>query len=141
MSGDGGLSMLLGDLLTTIQEKIPVKIVVFNNGSLGFVEMEMKVEGLLNAYTDLKNPDFSKVAQAIGLYGRRVEKADDLEPAVKEWLAQPGPALLDVVTSRLELVMPSHVEPGQIFGTALYSTKAILGGRSGDVWDLIKDNL
>jgi len=108
---------------------------------LGFVEMEMKVEGLLNAYTDLENPDFSKVAQAIGLYGRRVEKAEDLEGAIQEWLAQPGPALLDVVTSRLELVMPSHVEPGQIFGTALYSAKAILGGRGGDVWDLVVDNL
>lgn len=141
MSGDGGLSMLLGDLLTAIQEKIPIKVVVFNNGSLGFVEMEMKVEGLLNAFTNLENPDFSKVAHAIGFHSRRVEKVEDLEGAIQEWLAAPGPALLDVVTSKLELVMPSHVEVGQVFGTALYSAKALLGGRAGDVWDLAIDNL
>lgn len=141
MSGDGGLSMLMGDLLTAIQEKIPIKVVVFNNGSLGFVEMEMKVEGLLNAFTNLENPDFSKVAQAIGFHSRRVERVEDLEGAIQEWLAAPGPALLDVVTSKLELVMPSHVEVGQVFGTALYSAKALLGGRAGDVWDLAIDNL
>jgi pyruvate dehydrogenase (quinone) len=141
LSGDGGLAMLMGDLLTAIQEKIPIKIAVFNNSSLGFVEMEMKVEGLLNAYTDLVNPDFSKVAQAIGFHAQRVERDEDLEDAVRDWLAQPGPALLDVVVSRLELVMPSHIEPGQVFGTALYSVKALLGGRAGDVWDLAVDNL
>jgi pyruvate dehydrogenase (quinone) len=141
LSGDGGLTMLLGDLLTAIQEKIPIKVAVFNNGSLGFVEMEMKVEGLLDAYTNLTNPDFARVAEAIGFHARRVERADDLEAAVKDWLAQPGPALLDVVTSRLELVMPPRIEAGQVFGTALYSAKAILGGRGGDVWDLVTENL
>lgn len=141
LSGDGGLTMLMGDLLTAIQEKIPIKIAVFNNGSLGFVEMEMKVEGLLNAYTDLVNPDFARVAEAIGFHARRVERDEDLESAVQDWLAQPGPALLDVVVSRLELVTPAHIEPGQVFGTALYSAKALLGGRAGDVWDLALDNL
>ena len=141
MSGDGGLSMMLGDLLTAIQEKIPVKIALFNNGALGFVELEMKVEGLLNAYTDLQNPDFSRVAEAIGFHARRVEKADDLDAAVRDWLAQPGPALLDVVTSRMELVMPPFIGAQQVFGTALYSAKAMLGGRAGDVWDLVTENL
>lgn len=141
MSGDGGLSMLLGDLLTAIQEKIPIKIALFNNGALGFVELEMKIEGLLNAYTDLQNPDFSRVAEAIGFHARRVERADDLEAAVQDWLAQPGPALLDVVTSRLELVTPPFIGAQQAFGTALYSAKAILGGRAGDVWDLVTENL
>jgi pyruvate dehydrogenase (quinone) len=141
MSGDGGLAMMMGDLLTAIQEKIPLKIVVFDNGALGFVELEMKVEGLLNAYTDLVNPDFSRVAEAIGFHARRVEKATDLEAAVKDWLAQPGPALLDVVTSRMELVMPPFVGAEQAFGTALYSAKAMLGGRAGDVWDLVTENL
>lgn len=140
MSGDGGLSMLLGDLLTAIQEKIAIKVAVFNNSSLGFVEMEMKAEGLLDAYTNLVNPDFSRVAEAIGFHARRVERAEDLESAVKDWLAQPGPALLDVVTSRLELVMPSHIEAGPVFGMALYSAKALLGGRGGDVWDLVSEN-
>ena len=141
LSGDGGIAMLLGDLLTAIQEKIPIKIAVFDNGSLGFVELEMKVEGLLNAYTDLINPDFAKVAEAIGFYGRRVERPEDLEAAVKEWLAHPGPALLDVLTSRMELAMPPHIDAKNVFGTALYSTKAFLGGRAGDVWDLVTENL
>ncbi len=141
MSGDGGLAMMLGDLLTAIQEKIPLKIVVFDNGALGFVELEMKVEGLLNAYTDLQNPDFSRVAEAIGFHARRVERADDLDAAVKDWLAQPGPALLDVLTSRMELVMPPFIGAQQAFGTALYSAKAVLGGRAGDVWDLVTENL
>jgi pyruvate dehydrogenase (quinone) len=141
LSGDGGLAMMLGDLLTAVQEKLPIKVCVFDNGSLGFVELEQKVEGLLDAYTDLQNPDFGRVAEAIGFWGRRVEKADDVEAAVREWLAEPGPALLDVVTDRFELVMPPKVEASQIFGTALYSAKALLGGRGGDVLSLIKENL
>jgi pyruvate dehydrogenase (quinone) len=136
-SGDGGLAMLLGDLLTTVQETLPIKVVVFNNGSLNFVELEMKVEGLLDAYTDLKNPDFAKVAQAIGLWGRRVEKPEDLDAAVREWLATPGPALLDVVTDRFELVMPPHVEVGQVAGMALYAAKGLLSGRAADVAGLV----
>ena len=98
--------MLLGDLLTAVQEKLPIKVVVYDNGPLGFVELEQKVEGLLDAYTDLKNPDFAKVAEAMGLWARRVEHPDDLEGAVQAWLAAPGPALLDVLTDRYELVMP-----------------------------------
>ena len=141
LCGDGGLTMLMGDLITAIQEKIPVKIAVFNNGSLGFVELEQKVEGLLDAYTNLENPDFARVAQAIGFQASRVERAEDLEAAVRAWLAEPGPALLDVLTDRMELVIPPKIEPGQIFGTALYSAKALLSGRAGDVWELAVQNL
>ncbi|TFW16595.1 thiamine pyrophosphate-dependent enzyme [Duganella callida] len=141
LSGDGGLAMLLGDLITAVQENIAIKVAVYNNGSLGFVELEQKVEGLLDAYTDLKNPDFARVAQALGIYGQRVESADQLEEAVQAWLAHPGPALLDVTTDRFELVMPPHVEVKQVLGTALYSAKAVLSGRGADVVDLIKDNL
>jgi Thiamine pyrophosphate enzyme, C-terminal TPP binding domain/IrrE N-terminal-like domain len=90
LRGDGGLSMLLGDLITAIQEKIPVKIAVFNNSSLGFVELEMKVEGLLDAYTNLENPDFARVAQAMGFHAQRVEQAEDLEAAVRDWIAATG---------------------------------------------------
>ena len=140
LSGDGGLSMLLGDLLTTVQEKLPIKVVVFNNSSLAFVELEQKAEGLLDGYTNLVNPDFGKVAAAIGLWGRRVEHSEDLESAVQAFLAEPGPALLDVVTDRFELVMPSHVEPSQVFGTALYSVKAVLSGRVKDVAELVGNN-
>ncbi|MBV8591144.1 MAG: ubiquinone-dependent pyruvate dehydrogenase [Acetobacteraceae bacterium] len=140
-SGDGGLSMLMGDLLTAVQERIPIKVAVFNNGSLGFVELEMKAEGLLDAYTNLENPDFARVAEAIGFHARRVERAEDLDGAVRDWLAQTGPALLDVVTSRMELVMPPHIEAGPLFGMALYSAKAVLAGRAGDVWELVTENL
>ncbi|MFZ1907413.1 MAG: thiamine pyrophosphate-dependent enzyme [Steroidobacteraceae bacterium] len=141
LSGDGGLSMLLGDLITAVQEKIPIKVAVFNNGSLGFVELEMKVEGLLDAFTNLENPDFARVAQAIGFHAQRVERAEELEGAVRDWIAAPGPALLDVVTERMELVMPPKIEAAQVFGTALYSAKAVLSGRAGDVWELVTENL
>jgi pyruvate dehydrogenase (quinone) len=140
-SGDGGLAMMLGDLLTTIQEDLPIKVAVFDNGALGFVELEQKVEGLLDAYTDLKNPDFARVAEAIGLWGRRVEKSEDLDRAVRDWLAHPGPALLDVVVSRSELVMPPKVGASQVLGTALYSARAVLGGRAEDAFDLVKGAL
>lgn len=140
LCGDGGLTMLMGDLITAVQENIPIKIAVYNNGSLGFVELEQKVEGLLDAYTNLQNPDFARVAEAIGIHGIRVEKPAQLEAAVLAWLAHPGPALLDVTTDRLELVMPPVLEAKQIFGTALYSAKAIFDGRGADVVDLIKDN-
>ena len=139
--GDGGITMLFGDLLTAVQEKLPIKIAVFNNGSLGFVEIEQKVEGLLEAYTELKNPDFGRVAEAMGLWGRRVEHAEDLAGAVEAWLAQPGPALLDVVSNRFELVMPAHVDAKQVFGTALYTAKAMLTGRIADVAGLVGNAL
>jgi len=140
LSGDGGLAMMLGDLLTAIQEEIPIKVVVYNNSSLGFVELEMKVEGLLDAFTDLKNPNFAKLAEVIGFKGWRVESNDGLEEAVKAFLAHPGPALLDVRVNRMELVMPPHIELSQVAGTALYSVKAILSGRTSDVFDLIESN-
>jgi len=141
MSGDGGLAMLFGDLMTTVQEGLPIKICVFDNSSLGFVELEQKVEGLLDAYTDLKNPDFAHVAQAMGIWGRRVERASDLDMAVHDWLAAEGPALLDVVTDRYELVMPPKVEASQVYGAALYSAKAVLAGRGREAAELIRGAL
>ncbi len=141
MCGDGGMTMLLGDLLTLVQEELPVKLLVFNNGTLGFVEMEMKVEGLLDSFTDLKNPDFAKLAQAIGIYGRRVEEAGDLEAAMGDWLAHDGPALLDVRVNRMELVMPPKVQVGQAVSTAVYGVKAVLDGRLGDVWTMIDNKV
>jgi len=138
LSGDGGIAMLLGDLMTAVQEKLPVKVCIFNNGSLGFVELEQKVEGLLEAFTELQNPDFAQVGKAMGFWSRRVEESSEVAEAVRQWLAEPGPALLDVVTDRFELVMPPKVEAKQIFGTALYSAKAILSGKGGDVVELVK---
>jgi len=140
LSGDGGLAMLLGDLLTAVQESLPIKVVVFNNGSLNFVELEQKVEGLLDNYTDLKNPDFGRLAEVIGFHGRTVTRSEDLEEAVQDFLAQRGPALLDVHTSRAELVMPPQIEAKQVAGTALYAAKAVLNGRFDDVKHLLVDN-
>ncbi|KAF1053304.1 MAG: Pyruvate dehydrogenase [ubiquinone] [Stenotrophomonas maltophilia] len=139
ISGDGGLAMLLGDLLTAVQEKLPIKVVVLNNASLNFVELEQKVEGLLDNYTDLLNPDFARLAEVIGFYGRTVRRSDELEAAVQAFLAQPGPALLDVHTNPTELVMPPKVEVGQVADTALYAAKALLGGRIKDVESLLKN--
>lgn len=138
--GDGGMTMLMGDLLTLVQEGLPVKLLVFNNGSLGFVEMEQRVEGLLDNYTGLKNPDFAKLADVCGLKGWRVENANDLESAMSAWLAADGPALLDVKVNRMELVMPPHVTASQIGSTALFGVKAVLDGRAKEVVSLVRDN-
>ncbi len=140
MCGDGGMTMLLGDLLTLVQERIPVKLLVFNNGSLGFVEMEQRVEGLLDAFTHLKNPNFASLAEVCGLYGARVEQAGDLEAAMKAWLAHDGPALLDVKVTALELVMPPEIRPSQVASTTLFGLKAVLNGRVDEVVSLLRDN-
>lgn len=140
LCGDGGLTMLMGDLLTAVQENLPIKIVVYNNGSLDFVELEQKVGGLLDHYTGLKNPDFGRLAEVIGYHGRTVTRSEDLEDAVRDLLAQPGPALLDVHTTPTELVMPPQVEAGQVAGTARYVARAVLAGRIGEVKDLLVDN-
>jgi pyruvate dehydrogenase (quinone) len=141
MSGDGGLAMLLGDLLTTVQEKLPIKIVVFDNGTLGFVELEQRAEGMLDTYTKLENPDFGAVARSMGLAGARVTDPRELEAGVRAWLAEPGPALLDVVMDRSEFVVPPRLEASQVLGMALYSARAVLAGRGHDVVEMIEDNL
>ena len=140
LSGDGGLAMLMGELLTVVQEKVDIKIVVFNNSSLNFVELEQKVEGLVDHYTDLQNPDFAKLAESIGIKGWKVDKPEELEGAVKAFLSAKGPALLDVKTSGYELVMPPKVTAGEVSGMALYGTKAIMQGRVKDVTDLLIHN-
>ncbi|MBI1261915.1 MAG: ubiquinone-dependent pyruvate dehydrogenase [Rhizobiales bacterium] len=140
MCGDGGMSMLMGDLLTLKQEKLPVKLLIFNNGSLGFVEMEQRVEGLLDSYTGLENPDFPALAKACGIAGYRAENADTLEGVMRAWLAEDGPALLDVPVNRMELVMPPKIEISQVASTALFGVKAVLDGRSKEVISLLKNN-
>ena len=140
MCGDGGIAMMFGDLMTTIQENLPLKIAVYDNSKLGFVEMEQKVEGMLPTYTDLKNPDFGKVAEAMGLWGRTVSQADELESAVQEWLAQPGPALLNVKVSQMQLVLPPFGAVAPAIGMSIYSMKAVLHGQGGDVFEMIEEN-
>ena len=143
MAGDGGFTMLLGDLLTVLQENVPIKIVVFDNGKLGFIDIEQKSAGIEPIFTDLKNPDFGKVAEAMGLWGRCVTKAGELEEAVVEWLAQPGPALLDVKVNPMQLVTPPSpfVRPEAVVGMAVYTAKAMLHGKGRDVWEMVVENI
>mgnify|MGYP000106116363 CR=1 FL=1 len=141
MCGDGGMTMLMGDLLTLVQENLPVKLIVFHNNTLGFVEMEMKVEGYINTFTDLKNPDFGEVARSCGLYGAKVDNANDLEPAMKAWLEHDGPALLDVNVNQMELIMPPTVTAEEVASTTIYGLKAVMNGRLDDVWTLVKNNV
>ena len=141
LSGDGGFSMLMGDLLTIRQHELPVKIVVYNNGALGFVEVEMKAAGLVHYGTTLDNPDFAQMARAIGIHGVRVEDPGELPGAVRSALAHDGPALLDVVVNRQELAMPPHIELEQAKGFTLYMVNAVLSGRGDEVLELARTNL
>lgn len=139
-AGDGGLAMMLGELLTATQNKLPIKIVVFNNFSLNFVELEMKAAGFVTYATDLENPDFGAVANAAGLKGYRVEDSNLLEATVAEFLAFDGPALLDVVTDRQEMSMPPSIKVEQAKGFALYAIRTVLSGRGDELFDLAKTN-
>ena len=140
LSGDGGLAMLMGELLTLRQQRLPVKIIVFNNGTLGFVEMEMKAAGLIETGVTLDNPDFAAMARAIGLHAVRVTDPGEVEAGVREVLAHPGPALLDAVTARTELSMPPKITLEQTKGFTLYMAKAIISGRGDSVVELGKTN-
>jgi pyruvate dehydrogenase (quinone) len=143
LAGDGGFSMLLGDLLTTVQENLPIKIAVYDNGKLGFIDIEQKAAGLEPVFTVLKNPNFGEVARAMGLWGHMVSKAGELEDAVRTWLAQPGPAVLDVKVKPMQLVTPPSplVSPEAVVGMAVYSAKALLHGKGNDVWEMIVENI
>ena len=141
LSGDGGVAMLLGELITLRQLHLPVKVVVFNNGALSFVELEMKAAGIVTYGTDLDNPDFAAIAQAVGLFGARVEKAGELDDALLAAFEHDGPALVDVRTDRHELALPPKLTYGEIKGFTLYATRTILSGEGEELIDLAKSNL
>jgi pyruvate dehydrogenase (quinone) len=141
MSGDGGFTMLMGDILTLVQMELPVKVVVFNNSKLGFVDLEQKVSGFLPAAVDLKNPDFAKMATSIGILSVRVEDPADLKEGVSKILSHKGPALLDVVTNPLELSMPPKIQLDQAYGFGLWMMKAVLSGRGSEVIEGAKTNI
>lgn len=138
--GDGGLSMLLGDLATIVQYKLPVKIIVFNNKSLGMVKLEMEVAGLPDWQTDMANPDFAAVAVAFGMKGITVNEADHLEQALQQAFAYDGPALINVMTDPNALAMPPKVEFAQVKGMALSMSKLILNGKMDEVLETVKSN-
>lgn len=141
LSGDGGFSMMMGDFISLSQLNLPVKIVVFNNGSLGFVAMEMKAGGYLDTGTDLQNPNFAAMANAMGVKGIRVEDAADLDDALRTAFAHPGPALVDVRVAKQELAMPPKVQLEQAKGFSLFMLKAIISGRGDEVVELARTNL
>ncbi|TCP35896.1 ubiquinone-dependent pyruvate dehydrogenase [Sphingomonas sp. BK235] len=141
LSGDGGLAMLMGDMLTATQMQLPIKIVVFNNSTLGFVEMEQKAAGYVDANVSLQNPDFAAIAREMGYLGVRVTRSDALEGALREAFAHDGPALVDVVTEGLELVMPPKIQAEQAKGFSLYALRAVLSGRGDEVVQLARANL
>ena len=141
MSGDGGFAMLMGDLLTLRQHQLPVKLIVFRNDSLAFVELEMKASGIVDFGTDLRNPDFTKIAEGAGVLGLKAETPDQVEPMIGEALKYDGPALVEVPVSRQELSMPPTITLEQAKGFSLFILKAVLSGRGDEIIDLARVNL
>jgi pyruvate dehydrogenase (quinone) len=141
LSGDGGFAMMMGDFITLSQIGLPVKVIVLNNGTLGFVEMEMKASGFLDTGCDLKNPNFAAMAEAMGIKGIRVEKPQDLRAALSAALSHDGPALVDVVSARQELAMPPKTTADEAYHFGMFMMKAVLDGRARELIDLAKVNL
>ena len=141
MSGDGGIAMLLGDLLTLHQLNLPVKIVVFRNNALGFVELEMKAGGFLDYGTELKNPDFAALAESVGLLGLKAETPQDVRPMLEKAFKHDGPALVEVLVHRQELSMPPTITLEQAHGFGMFMLKAVISGRGDELIDLAKVNL
>jgi pyruvate dehydrogenase (quinone) len=138
--GDGGLSMLLGDLATIKQYNLPIKIIVFNNRALGMVKLEMQVQGLPDNETDMVNPDFTKVAEAMGFKGVTVREPFEVPAAVEEALRHEGPVLLNLLTNPNALALPPAIEWPQFEGYMVTMTKMILGGRMDDILEMVRSN-
>jgi pyruvate dehydrogenase (quinone) len=141
LSGDGGFTMLMGDFISLTQLKLPVKVVVFNNGALGFIELEQKSTGFLEFGTELANPNFAAMAEAVGVRGIRIEDPAKVDDAIVAALAHDGPVLVDAVVNRTELAMPPSITLEMAKGFTLYMVKAIMSGRGDEIIDLAKTNL
>jgi pyruvate dehydrogenase (quinone) len=141
LSGDGGFTMLMGDFLSLAQLDLPVKVVVFNNGALGFIELEQKSTGFLSFGTEFKNPNFAVMAEAVGIRGIRLEDPADVEPGVAAALAHDGPVLIDAVVNRQELAIPPKITLEMAKGFTLYMVKAVMSGRADEVLELAVTNL
>jgi len=141
LSGDGGFSMLMGDLLTLTQLELPVKVVVFNNSALGFIELEQKSTGFLDYGTGFKNPNFAALAEAVGIRGIRLEDPAEVDAGIAAALEHDGPVLIDAVVNRTELAMPPSVTLEMAKGFSLYMVKAVMNGRGNEVIDLARSNL
>jgi pyruvate dehydrogenase (quinone) len=141
LSGDGGFSMLMGDFLSLVQLGLPVKVVVFNNGALGFIELEQKSTGFLDFGTEFKNPNFAAMAEAVGIRGIRLQDAAEVNDGIASALAHDGPVLVDAVVNRSELAMPPSITLEMAKGFTLYMVKAVMNGRGDEVIDLARSNL
>jgi len=138
--GDGGLSMMMGDLMTIVQYKLPVKIIVFNNRSLGMVKLEMEVAGIPDLETDLLNPDFTKIAEAMGLPGITINDPDEVKSELEKVFQHEAPVLITIQTDPNALAMPPKLEFDQIKGMALYMGRMMLGGRMDEVFNIVSSN-
>jgi len=141
MSGDGGLAMLMGELLTITQYDLPIKIVVFDNSALGMIKLEMQVVGLPDWQTDLKNPNFAKVAEAIGMMSVRIEDPADLRSGIQKALDHSGPALIDAVTDPNALSLPPHITAEQVEGFGIATMKLVLSGHMEEVLETVEANI
>jgi pyruvate dehydrogenase (quinone) len=141
LSGDGGFTMLMGDFLSLVQLELPAKIVVFNNGTLGFIELEQKSTGFLEFGTEFKNPNFAAMAQAVGVHGIRLENASEVDDGIAAALAHDGPVLVDAVVNRTELAMPPSITVEMAKGFTLYMVKAVMSGKGDEIIDLARSNL
>jgi len=141
MSGDGGFAMLMGDLLTIAQYNLPVKLVVYNNSTLGMVKLEMRVAGYEDFGVDVQQTNFAKVAEAVGIRGFRVESGGDLRDALRSALRHNGPALVDVVTNPNALALAPKIDAKEVAGYGLYVAKQTLHGKLFESIDELKGNL
>jgi pyruvate dehydrogenase (quinone) len=141
LSGDGGFTMLMGDFLSLAQLGLPVKVVVFNNSALGFIEIEQKSSGFLDFGTSFKNPNFAAMAEASGVRGIRIENSADVDNGIAAALAHDGPVIVDAVVSRMVLPIPPAITAEMAKGFTLYMLKAVFGGRAEDLVDLARTNL
>ncbi|MCX5345039.1 pyruvate dehydrogenase [Streptomyces atratus] len=141
LSGDGGFSMLMGDFLTLVQYGLPVKVVVFNNSSLGMVDLEMMVDGLPPYGTGYPHTDFAAIATAAGARGIRVEKPTEVRDALRAAFAHDGPALVDVVTDPNALAIPPKITSEQLTGFALSASRTVLTGGVGRMIQLARANI
>ena len=141
LSGDGGFTMLMGDVLSLVQLGLPVKVVVFNNGALGFIELEQKSTGFLPFGTEFKNPNFAAMAEAVGMRGIRLEDPGEVETGIAAALNHNGPVLVDAVVNRTELAMPPAVTLEMAKGFTLYMVRAVMSGRGDELIDLARTNL
>jgi pyruvate dehydrogenase (quinone) len=141
MCGDGGFAMLMGDFLTLLQYDLPVKVVIFDNGSLGMVALEMLVAGYPPYQTALKNPDFAAVARAAGVTGIRIEDPGEVRDGLRQALEADGPVLVDVLTDPNALSMPPKITGEQVKGFALAMSRLVLSGDADEVVNMARSNL